>query len=87
MSTSKIALAALTGVGAIFAATQLAKPSKTQSIAQGMRGQMDDYNSRVHPEQDRNDTIFDRTEIMESEKKRKPWNMTYAEREALSKSL
>ena len=53
MSTSKIALAALTGVGAIFAANQLTKPSKTQSIAQGMRGQMDDYNSRVHPEQDR----------------------------------
>ncbi|KAF4632084.1 hypothetical protein G7Y89_g6047 [Cudoniella acicularis] len=40
-----IALAALAGVGALFAANALMKPSKTQSIANGMRRQLDEYNS------------------------------------------
>ncbi|EHL01891.1 hypothetical protein GLAREA_04460 [Glarea lozoyensis ATCC 20868] len=85
MSSRTLILSALAGVGAIAAANALSKPSKTQSIAAGMRSQLDDLNSAAHPVQNRRDTLLDRTELMESAKKRKPWNMTYAEREALSK--
>ncbi|TVY73442.1 hypothetical protein LSUE1_G005991 [Lachnellula suecica] len=48
-----LALTALTGVGALVAINTLAKPSKTHSIASGMRTQLDDYNSAVHPEETR----------------------------------
>ncbi|KAH6672289.1 hypothetical protein B0J14DRAFT_70233 [Halenospora varia] len=79
-----IALAALTGVGAIVAANALMKPSKTQSIANGMRRQLDEYNTHVRPGQDPSaDTLMDRKEIMTDVKSRKPWNITYAEREAM----
>lgn len=32
------------------------------------------------------DTLFDRTKIMHDVKERKPWNMTYAEKEAMLRS-
>jgi hypothetical protein len=44
-----LALTALAGVGALVAVNTFTKPSKTQSIAAGMRRQLDDYNSDVHP--------------------------------------
>jgi hypothetical protein len=48
-----VALTALAGVGALVAANTLAKPSRTQSIASGMRSQLDDMNAKAHPEEDR----------------------------------
>jgi len=39
------------------------------------------YNANPHPEQDRGDTIFDRTKLLNDVKSKKPWNMTAAERE------
>ncbi|TVY58756.1 hypothetical protein LCER1_G001473 [Lachnellula cervina] len=45
-----VALTALAGVGALVAVNTLTKPSKTQSIAAGMRRQLDDYNSDIHPD-------------------------------------
>jgi hypothetical protein len=30
------------------------------------------------------DTILDRTQLMEDAKKRKPWNMTFSERQTMS---
>ncbi|CAG8960414.1 hypothetical protein HYFRA_00008132 [Hymenoscyphus fraxineus] len=85
MSTSKIALATLTGAGALLAVNSWTKPSRTHSIANGMRHQLDDYNSRIHPEQEKSDTMMDRTRLMEDAKQRKPWNMTLAEREQSEK--
>jgi hypothetical protein len=52
MSTRNIALTAVAGIGALVTANIL-KPSKTQSIAAGMRNQLDDFNSSVHPKQNR----------------------------------
>jgi len=46
------ALLVLAAVGALAAANSLTKPSKTQSIADDMRRQLDQYNATVHPEQD-----------------------------------
>ena len=45
-----LALTALASVGALVAVNTLTKPSKTQSIAAGMRRQLDDYNSDIHPD-------------------------------------
>lgn len=50
MSTTKLAFAALAGAGAVMAANQYAKPSRAHSLANGMRHQLDDYNSTVHPD-------------------------------------
>lgn len=52
MSTTKIAVAALAGAGAVLAVNKFTKPSKAHSIASGMRLQLDDYNATVHPDQD-----------------------------------
>ncbi|KAF8856006.1 hypothetical protein BDZ45DRAFT_594761 [Acephala macrosclerotiorum] len=87
MSAAKnVALVALGALGAAIAVNQLAKPSKTPGIANMMRRQLDDYNVNVQPVQDPNDTIFDRTKILNDVKAKKPWNMSYAEKERLRKS-
>ncbi|KAE8449454.1 hypothetical protein EG329_008062 [Mollisiaceae sp. DMI_Dod_QoI] len=86
MSVAKnVALVAVGAVGAVFAVNQLAKPAKTHGIAAAMRRQLDEYNMSVQPEQDPNDTIFDRTKILNDVKARKPWNMTYADKERVKR--
>jgi hypothetical protein len=47
MSTRALSLAALTAIGGLVAVNTLTKPSRTQSIAEGMREQLDDINSVV----------------------------------------
>ncbi|KUJ23893.1 uncharacterized protein LY89DRAFT_5576 [Mollisia scopiformis] len=86
MSAAKnVALVALGALGAVVAVNQLAKPAKTAGIANAMRQQLDEYNLNVQPEQDPNDTIFDRTKILNDVKARKPWNMSYAEKERVKR--
>jgi len=80
------AVVLLGAVGAIAAINAISKPTRTQGIAGRVRKQMDEYNATVHPDQDPMDTIFDRTNLMNDEKKRKPWNQTTAERERISKA-
>lgn len=77
------ALVLLGAVGAVAAVNAL-KPSKTAGIANAMRTQLDQINT--HVEQDRSDTFLDRTEILNDVKRRKPWNQTSAEREAMRKT-
>ncbi|KAG4415791.1 hypothetical protein IFR04_011091 [Cadophora malorum] len=83
-AAKNIALVALGAAGAVFAVKAIAKPTASQGIAGAVRKQLDNYNDTVHPEQDRRDTIFDRTKIMNDVKTRKPWNMTYAEKERVA---
>ncbi|KAE9366663.1 hypothetical protein N431DRAFT_487200 [Stipitochalara longipes BDJ] len=73
----------LGAVGALAAVNAL-KPTKTAGIANRMRTQLDQINT--HVEQDRSDTILDRTEILNDVKRRKPWNQTSAEREAMRRT-
>jgi len=88
MSGAKnLALVAIGAVGAAVAINQLAKPAKTHGITNVVRRQLDEYNMSVQPEQDPNDTIFDRTKILNDVKARRPWNMTYAEKERIKKAL
>jgi len=77
------ALVLLGAVGAAAAINTL-KPSKTAGIANRMRTQLDQINT--HVEQDKSDTILDRTEILKDVKRRKPWNQTSAEREAMRRT-
>ncbi|TVY28001.1 hypothetical protein LHYA1_G005187 [Lachnellula hyalina] len=68
----KVALTALAGVGALVAINTLTKPSKTQSIANGMRRQLDDYNSDIHPdsnEESLKDSRFDGAALGDAERK------------------
>ncbi|TVY46243.1 hypothetical protein LOCC1_G004053 [Lachnellula occidentalis] len=70
-----VALTALASVGALVAVNSLTKPSKPESIAAGMRRQLDDQNSHIHPdstsnEQSLTDTRFNGTEMVDA--KRKP---------------
>jgi uncharacterized protein YycO len=80
-AVKSIALVAVGAIGASIAINRLSKPTRTEAITGVMRRQLDEYNSHVQPEQDRRDTIFDRTQIMNDVKAKKPWNMTYAEKE------
>ncbi|TVY93524.1 hypothetical protein LAWI1_G002989 [Lachnellula willkommii] len=67
-----IALTALAGVGALVAVNTLTKPSKTQSIAAGMRRQLDDYNSDIHPDstdESLKDTRFEGAQLVDGERK------------------
>ncbi|RDL31156.1 uncharacterized protein BP5553_09945 [Venustampulla echinocandica] len=86
----KLALATFAGIGAIYTATTFSAPSNTQTIANDMRKQLDEYNSSVeagkesqfqHAARSDRSTMLDRHELMENAKIRKPWNMTFAERE------
>ncbi|KAG4438053.1 hypothetical protein DL95DRAFT_453198 [Leptodontidium sp. 2 PMI_412] len=83
-AVKNIAFVALGAAGAVFAVNTIAKPQTSHSIAGAVRTQLDNYNDTVHPEQDRRDTIFDRTKIMNDVKTRKPWNMTYAEKQRVA---
>ncbi|KAH7379935.1 hypothetical protein BKA64DRAFT_239461 [Cadophora sp. MPI-SDFR-AT-0126] len=83
-AAKNIALVALGAAGAVFAVNTIAKPTASQGIAGAVRKQLDNYNDTIHPEQDRRDTIFDRTKLMNAAKTRKPWNMTYAEKERVA---
>ena len=53
MSSKVLAVSALAGFTALFAANAFTKPSKTESIAAGMRNQLDEFNGAVHPLQNR----------------------------------
>ncbi|KAH8802419.1 hypothetical protein F5884DRAFT_471362 [Xylogone sp. PMI_703] len=82
------AIVAAGAAGALFAVNKITPPAslKHRNISSTISTQLDSYNaaSPVASEtvqQDRRDTIFDRTRLMHDAKARKPWNMTLEERE------
>ncbi|CZR62691.1 uncharacterized protein PAC_12588 [Phialocephala subalpina] len=70
----------VTAVGSVFAVTGVFDIATRKEM--GERRHLKLYNAIVHPEQDRLDTIFDRSKIMHDVKEKKPWNMTLAEKDA-----
>jgi len=52
------ALIALSAVTLLTAANFYIKPSKHQNIALGMQTQLEDYNARAYPEQDRRHVFY-----------------------------
>ncbi|KAF4625686.1 hypothetical protein G7Y89_g12476 [Cudoniella acicularis] len=70
----------VTAVSAVFAIDGIFQIANRNKMG-GIRSQLGLYNAEPKPEQDRLDTIFDRTKIMHSVKEKKPWNMTLAEKE------
>jgi len=74
-------IAAVSIAGGVFGVYRIVSIASTKQMAGGERGQLRLYNARVHPEQDRLDTIFDRTKLLNAAKEKKPWNMTLAEKE------
>ncbi|RQM06101.1 hypothetical protein DH86_00004306 [Scytalidium sp. 3C] len=83
-----VAVAAVAAVGGLVLINMNTPLSsrKHQNISSTISAQLDTYNAstplsseEVH--QERRATIFDRTRLMHDAKTRKPWNMTFEERE------
>ncbi|KUJ14550.1 uncharacterized protein LY89DRAFT_736581 [Mollisia scopiformis] len=68
-------------VGGVFAVYEIFNIAIRKQMAENERGHLKIYNTIVHPEQDRLDTIFDRTKLLNQAKEKKPWNRTLAEKE------
>ncbi|KAH8646998.1 hypothetical protein BGZ60DRAFT_424189 [Tricladium varicosporioides] len=79
---NKFAIVFGTAVGGVFAVDGILRIANRKQMEETRGGPLGAYNKNVQPQQDRLDTIFDRTKIMNDVKSKKPWNMTLAEKEA-----
>ncbi|KAL2060566.1 hypothetical protein VTL71DRAFT_9207 [Oculimacula yallundae] len=77
-----VSLLALGAAGTYLALNTIAKPKTTHSIAASITNQLDNYNDSVQPdEEDRGDHLFNTRKLLKDTKTKRPWNMTYAEKE------
>ncbi|PMD18523.1 hypothetical protein NA56DRAFT_706758 [Hyaloscypha hepaticicola] len=69
-------------VGTVAAGTEVYNIAsrKHRELTKGW-GERRQYNTQPQPQQDRLDTIFDRTQLLNKAKEAKPWNRTASEYE------